>query len=65
MKFYAVQIGDDYNWDYGSFDIEAARKLAEIEAEDADNDGKEIRIAIIDTKYNVCDGVQIVREGDK
>ena len=65
MKFYAVQIGDDYNWDYGSYDAEAARKLAEIEAEDADNDGKEIRIAIIDTKYNVCDGVQIVREGDK
>lgn len=64
MKFYAVQIGDDYSWDYGSYDAEAARKLAEIEAGDADNDGKEIRIAIIDTKYNVCDEVQIVREGD-
>lgn len=65
MKFYAVQVGDDYSWDYGSYDAEEARGMAKIEANDADNDGKEVRIAIIDTKYNVCDGVQIVLEGDK
>lgn len=62
-KFYAVQVGDDYVWDYGSYDLAEARKMAAMEAEDTDNDGKCIRIATIDEKYNVCDGVQIVREG--
>lgn len=64
MKFYAVQNGEDYDWDYGSESYEEAVKMAEALSNDSKFDGEEIRIAVIDTEYNVCDNVIVIREGE-
>lgn len=63
FTFYAVQVGDNYDWDYGNEDYDTAVRMAKQEAEDKDNVGMQVRIATIDTKYNVCDGVKIIKDG--
>lgn len=62
--FYAVQVGSNYDWDYGSENYEEAVKIAEAEAADQENDGLEIRIAKIDVERNECEKVEYFREAD-
>lgn len=62
-RFYAVQVGDNNVWDYGSSNYSEATIMAETEAANHDNDGMEIRIAYIDEDANYCDEVETIREG--
>lgn len=60
-KFYAVQIGDNFDWDNGAETLEAAEAMAREEIAD----GKEIRIAVIDVDTDYCEQEIIVREGSR
>ena len=62
--FYAVQVGSNYDWDYGSESYEEAVKIAKQEAADPENDGMEIRIAKINIEYNECEKVEYFRNAD-
>lgn len=64
-KFYAVQVGDNNDWDYGSTIKREATKMANREKRNQDNDGLEIRIAVINCDTNVCLDEIIVREGSR
>ena len=63
--WYAVQVGDDYEWDDGSYDYNEARKMAENRAADPENKELEVRIAYIDDEYKVCDDEEIIAEGTR
>lgn len=62
-KFYAVQNGDNYDWDYGSTVKREALKMANKTKRDHDYDGEEIRIAVIDCDAEYCTAEIIIREG--
>lgn len=59
-RFYAVQHGDNYDWDNGSYDYDEALAIAHDWAEWEPDE--EIRIAFIDEDEGFCDDVKIVRE---
>ena len=61
--FHAVQVGNNYSWDYGANDYVTAREMAEREIRNENNDGKQIRIAFINTDGNFCKDVTVIREG--
>lgn len=63
--WYAVQVGNDYEWDDGSYDYNESRKMAENRAADPENKGLEVRIAYIDDEYKVCDNEEIIAEGTR
>lgn len=63
-KFYAVGNGGNYDWDYGSYNYAEAVEMAQAMAANHEYDGEEIRIAVIDTEYEVCDSVEIIRNGE-
>ena len=62
-KFYAVQHGDNYDWDNGSDNYEAAAEMASKMTCNEDYDGQEIRIAVIDTDTEYCEEEIIIRNG--
>lgn len=62
-KWYAVQSGDNYDWDWGSAVKREAVKLANSLKRDPDHDGEEIRIAVI--VNDSCEDEIIVREGTR
>lgn len=64
-KFYAVQHGDNFDWDYGSTVKGEAVKMANSMKHDPDYKGEEIRIAVIDCESNVCDEEIVIREGTR
>lgn len=64
-KFYAVQVGDNNDWDYGSTVKRKAIVMANAEKRDPDNNGKEIRIAVIDCDAEYCLDEIIIRDGDR
>ena len=64
-KFYAVQHGDNFDWDYGSARKREAIKMANDMKRNHNYDGEEIRIAIIDCKNDFCDGEIIICEGKR
>ena len=63
MKFYAVQHGDNYDWDNGSDNYEAAAEMASKMTCNEDYDGQEIRIAVIDMDTVYCGEEIIFRYG--
>lgn len=63
--FYAVQHGSNFDWDTGSANKREAVKMANAMKRDHEYDGEEIRIAVIDTKYSVCDDEIVIREGSR
>lgn len=64
-KFYAIQIGDNYECDYGSTVKREAIKMANAAKRDHDNDGMEIRIAVCSVDSDFVAEEIIVREGDR
>lgn len=64
-KFYAVQHGYNFDWDYGSTVKREAIKMANGLKRDHDYDGEEIRIAVIDCDNDYCTGEIIVRNGSR
>lgn len=62
-RFYAVQHGNNYDWNYGSTVKRETIKKANAMKRDHDYDMEEIRIAVIDTVNNVCEREIIIREG--
>lgn len=64
-KWYAVQSGSDYDWDYGAGNLAEATKMANKLACDARFDGEEIRIVLIDDENKVAIDELIVREGTR
>ena len=63
MKFYAVQHGENYDWDNGSVFYQLAYYMAAAMISDTDYDGQQIRIAVIDTDTEYCDEEIILRDG--
>lgn len=63
FEFYAVQTGDNFDWDYGSYNLDEARDMAHACTHIPEYDGLEIRIAVIDVEESYCDREIIVREG--
>lgn len=70
--FYAVQVGDDEDWDYGDVDYDKAYEIAEREMEYPENDGLQIRLVTlcIHSFFNggsetVCVDEEIIREGKR
>lgn len=63
FEFYAVQAGDNFDWDCGSYNLDDAHDMACSLTKDSDYDGMEIRIAVIDVENSYCDREIIVREG--
>ncbi len=61
--FYAVQHGDNYDWDTGSRDHDRAVEMAKELTVDPFYDREEIRIAAIDTTSDFCISEEIIREG--
>lgn len=61
--WYAVQIGEDDAWDWGSYDYDEAVEMAERAANDPDYAGLEVRLLHIDEKYNVCDDIEYYADG--
>jgi hypothetical protein len=64
-KFYAVQVGTNYDCDNGSYNKKEAMKIANSYKKNSYYDGDEIRIAVC---INDCDDVIeeiIVREGER
>ena len=47
--FYAVQSGDNFDWDLGSYNYHEAEKIAKRWIKDGE---KNVRIAFIDEKFN-------------
>lgn len=64
-KFYAVQIGDNYECDYGSTVKREAIKMANAVKRDPSNAGKEIRIAVCSTDSDFVTDEIIIREGSR
>lgn len=64
-KFYAVQVGDNYECDYGSTVKREAIKMANAEKRDHNNDGLEIRIVICSTDSDYVIDEIIIREGSR
>ena len=62
-KFYAVQHGDNFDWDYGSTVKQEAVKMANAMMYDKEYDGEEIRIAVIDCDADYCMEELIIRDG--
>lgn len=62
-KWYAVQHGDNYEWDNGSSIKREAIKMANVIKRNHEFDGKEIRIAIIEN--DTCVDEIIIREGTR
>lgn len=62
-KFYAVQYGDNFDWDFGSTVKREAIKMANAIKRNPDYDGMEIRIAVIEDYY--CSDEIIIREGSR
>lgn len=60
-KWYAVQIGSNFDCDYGSTRKRDALKMAHAEARK--NPGEEVRIAICSTDSDFCTGEIIIQEG--
>lgn len=52
--FYAVQSGDNFDWDLGSYNYHEAEKIAKRWIRDGE---KNVRIAFIDEKFNECEKV--------
>lgn len=52
--FYAVQSGDNFDWDLGSYNYREAEKIAKRWVRDGE---KNVRIAFIDEKFNECEKV--------
>lgn len=50
--FYAVQSGDNYDWDMGSHNYREAYRMAKRWVKDGE---KDVRIAYIDEEFNECD----------
>ena len=63
MKFYAVQHGCNYDWDYGSDIYQLAADMAAAMISDTYYDGQQIRIAVIDTDTEYCEEEIILRHG--
>lgn len=63
--FYAVQVGDCFDWDNGSENYDRAVEMANEAAKDADNDGLEVRIATINVETDFCEEEEIIREGSR
>ena len=63
MKFYAVQHGENYDWDNGSENYQLAADKAAAMISDTDYDGQQIRIAVINTDTEFCDEEIIFRDG--
>ena len=61
--FYAVQHGDNFDWDNGSYDYADAQEMAK-ELVDKYH-GEEIRIAHIDEEHKVCEKEDIVVDGTR
>lgn len=62
-KFYAVQFGDNFDWDNGSTVKREAIKMANAMKRDPEYDGLEIRIAVIENDF--CSDEIIIREGSR
>lgn len=62
-RFYAVQHGDNFEWDEGSTVKREAVKMANQMKRDKDYDGEEIRIAVIDDDF--CTEEIIIRDGKR
>lgn len=63
--FYAVQHGDNFDWDNGSDNYDEAVKMAEEMAENSRYDGEEIRIATINVDNSFCEDEEVIREGTR
>lgn len=61
--FYAVQHGDNFDWDNGSYDYAGAQEMAKDLSEEYP--GEEIRIAHIDEEHKVCEKEDIVVDGTR
>lgn len=62
-RFYAVQHGNNFDWDYGSTVKREAIKMANALKHIPEYDGEEIRIAVIEDDY--CEEDIIIREGSR
>lgn len=62
-RFYAVQHGDNFDWDYGSTVKREAVKMANAMKHYPEYDGEEIRIAVIDCDIDYCMEELIIRDG--
>lgn len=62
-RFYAVQHGDVFDWDYGFTIKRNAIKMANAMKHESCYDGEEIRIAVIDCELNYCMEELIIRDG--
>ena len=63
MKFYAVQHGENYDWDNGSMIYQLAVDMAVAMISDTDYDDQQIRIAVINTDTEFCEEEIILRHG--
>lgn len=63
--WYAVQHGDNYDWDNGSYSYQEAVDMAADLAEDDVFDGEEIRIVTINEETNYCEEEEIFRAGTR
>ena len=63
FEFYAVQTGDQFDWDFGSYKLDEAQDMALAYTRDPAYDGLEIRIAVIDVETSYCAREIILREG--
>ena len=65
--WYAVQVGDGFEWDNGSHDLDKAKAMAAACCEDSGNDGNEVRIAVIDESGSepMCVDEILIREGKR
>ena len=52
--FYAVQSGDNFDWDLGSYDYHEAEEIAKRWVRHGE---KNVRIAFIDEKFKECEKV--------
>ena len=64
-RFYAVQHGNDFDWDYGSTVKIKAEKMANAMKRNNDYDGEEIRIAVINCDTDFCIEEIIIRQGNR
>lgn len=61
MTWYAVQHGDNFDWDNGSYRYESALRKAGKMCKEMTYNGEEIRIAFIND--GVCEQEEIIRKG--
>ena len=65
-KWFAVQIGDNFDWDDGSYNYDEAVERAKEYAEDPKNEGLEIRIAVIEEGNDpICIDEVVIVEGER